>query len=219
MVTITQKKYFLIVSGTGGLPSKEKTNNSIEIVILTFASHHNNHCMKHCLFLLFFFFGTFVTAQTGQTDSLAMNRAQQQGNVMAKLLLAKDYKAFAKYTYQPVIDISGGEDKMVALIQQSIDQLQNQGYSFTNFTIEKPLQLIHFNNTLQCTITEIIEMKVPSGQLTSKASLIGISGDNGQNWTFIDTHGSDLPSLQKQVPGLSDGLQIPEQQQPVLEKN
>ena len=108
---------------------------------------------------------------------------------------------------------------MVALIQQSMDQLQNQGYTFTNFTIEKPLHMIHFNNNLQCTITEIIEMKVPNGKITSKASLVGVSGDNGQNWTFIDTHGSDLPSLQKQVPGLSDSLQIPEKQQPVFEKN
>ena len=175
--------------------------------------------MKHLLPLFFIISGTFASAQTDQGDSLALGRAQQQGNMMAKLLLAKDFKAFAKYTYQPVIEISGGEDKMVALIQQSMDQLQNQGYTFTNFTIEKPLHMIHFNNTLQCTITEIIEMKVPNGKITSKASLVGISGDNGQNWTFIDTHGSDLPSLQKQVPGLSDSLQIPEKQQPVFEKN
>jgi len=175
--------------------------------------------MRHFLLLSFIFFGTFAAAQTEQPDSVALNRAQEQGNIMAKLLLAKNYKAFAKYTYPPVVELSGGEDKMAVLIQQSVDQLQSQGYTFTSFSIEKPLQLIHFNKLLQCTVTEIIELKVPNGKLTTRASLIGISSDKGQNWTFVDTHGSDLGTLQKQVPGLSDSLQIPGQQPPVFEKN
>ena len=174
--------------------------------------------MKYLLSLLIICSVTFVAGQASQSDSVAMNFAQQQGNTMAKLLLARDFKAFTQYIYRPLVDMSGGEDSMVALVGQSMDQLQNQGYRITSFIVENPVNLIHFNNTLQCVITETIEMKVPGGKLTTKASLVGISDDTGKNWTFIDTHGSDLLSLQKQVPGLSDSLQIPEKQPPVFEK-
>jgi hypothetical protein len=62
-------------------------------------------------------------------------------------------------------------------------------------------------------------MKVPGGRVTSNASLIGISSDNGNNWTFIDTHGADLKTIQKSIPGLSNELLLPEKEKPVFYKN
>jgi hypothetical protein len=175
--------------------------------------------MKYLITILFIFLAFFTAAQIEQVDSVSLANAEKQGNIMAKLLLAKDFKGFAKYTYQPIIEMAGGEAKMIELIKQSFDQLETQGYTFTNFTIEKPLHIIHFNNTLQCTIIENIEMKVSDGRLTSKSALIGISNDNGQNWAFIDTHGTDLKTLQSTLPGLSDNLILPEKEEPVLYKN
>ncbi|MEP7165857.1 MAG: hypothetical protein ABI741_14240 [Ferruginibacter sp.] len=174
--------------------------------------------MKYLLTIFFSLLTFFSTAQIDQADSISLGIVEKQGTEMAKLLLAKDYKAFAKYTYQPIIEMTGGEEKMIELIKQSFDQMETGGYSFINFTIEKPLTIVHFNNTLQCALIENIEMKVPKGRLTSKSTLIGISSDKGQNWTFIDTHGADLKTLQKTLSGLSNDLVIPEKQQPVFFK-
>jgi len=174
--------------------------------------------MKYLLTIFFNFLAFFSTAQIEQADSISLNIAEKQGTEMAKLLLAKDYKAFAKYTYKSILDMAGGEEKMIELIKQSFDQMETEGYSFINFTIEKPLTIIHFNNTLQCALTENIEMKVPKGRLTTKSTLIGISEDSGQNWTFIDTHGANLKTLQETISGLSNNLIIPEKQQPVFFK-
>lgn len=174
--------------------------------------------MKYLLAFSFMFTFLFSSAQTEQVDSTSFNIVEKQGTEMARVLLAKDYKAFAKYTYQPVIEMAGGEEKMIELLKQTFDQMETEGYSFTSFTIEKPVTIIRFNNTLQCTLIQHIELKVPAGRLTTRSALIGISKDDGQNWTFIDTHGADLKTLQKTLSGLSDNLMLPEKQDPVFYK-
>lgn len=172
--------------------------------------------MKYLIAVLFSFSTLFAFAQNEQVDSIAAINAEKQGNIMAKLLLARDFKAFTKYTYPPIVKMAGGDEKMIKLIKESLDLMETQGYTFTNFSVEKPTTIVHFNNTLQCTIIENIEIKVPKGRLISKAALIGVSCDNGQTWTFIDTHGSDLKTLQGTLAGLSDDLVIPQKEKPVF---
>ena len=151
-------------------------------------------------------------------DSLLYPIVEMQGNAMAKLLLVKDYKAFVKYTYPPVIQMSGGEAKLVALIKQSFKGLEGQGYSITSIAVDKPGAIIHFGKKMQCTITQVLEMKTPKGRLVSTSFLIGNSDNNGKNWTFIDTHGAELKTLRSSIPGLSTQLIIPPATEPVLYK-
>lgn len=172
--------------------------------------------MKYFLIisLNFLFFASM--AQTGQADSTYLSNAEKHGTAMAQLLLAKNYKAFAKYTYAPIIEMAGGDEKIAALIKKDFDQLETDGYYLLNCTIEKPLNIIRTNNELQCTLTEHIEMKVPNGRIISSSTIIGISNENGENWTFIDTHGKDLKNLQTMLSNLSNQLDIPEKKNPLF---
>jgi hypothetical protein len=171
--------------------------------------------MKQFITVLFSLAFLLSKAQV-KTDSLLYPVVEMQGNAMAKLLLAKDYKAFIKYTYPPVVKMSGGETKLVALITKSFKELQDQGYTLTSILVGKPTAIIHFGNKLQCTVTQVVEMKTTKGRLVSVASLIGHSDNNGKNWTFIDTHGADLKTLRKSIPGLSPQLIIPPAQEPTF---
>jgi hypothetical protein len=148
-------------------------------------------------------------------DSAFFPIVETQGNAMAKLLLTKNYKAFVKYTYPPVVKMSGGEVKLVALITKSFKDLNDQGYTITSIAVNKPTAIIHFGKKLQCTVTQVLEMKTPKGRLVSVSYLIGNSDNNGNAWTFIDTHGADLKTLKTSIPGLSDKLIIPPSQPPV----
>jgi len=174
--------------------------------------------MKYLLTLFLSFVALFSFAQVDQADSASISTAGKQGTEMARLLLAKDYTAFAKFTYPPVKKMAGSEEKLIELLKSSIANLESQGISIINCSVENPEKIIHFKNTLQCTLIQNIEMKVPNGRMMAKSALIGISANNGKNWTFVDTHGSDLKTLQKNIPGLSNSLNIPEKQEPVFIK-
>lgn len=125
-----------------------------------------------------------------------------RGAKMASLLIAKNYGDFVSYTYQPVVKMAGGKEKMVKLIQKSFDDMGKQGMSVTNCSIGKPGKIVRAKGELQCPINEIIEMTIP----------------NGKNWTFLDTHNKDLKTLQVTIPNLSNQLVIPAPKEPEVIK-
>lgn len=155
-------------------------------------------------------------AQTQQTDSLHIINVEKQGSIMAKLFLANDYEGFVEYTYQPLIDLVGGKEKVIQIIEQAVDKIAIDGFYITNCSVEKPKNIIRHKNDLQCTIIQNLEMKTSTGRLVSTSTLIGISNDNGENWTFIETSGKNLKTLQSTFKDLSDNLVIPIETKPTF---
>ena len=137
----------------------------------------------------------------------------------SKLLLKRDFEAFAKFTYPKLIEMIGGEKKMVDILKNGEKEMDKGGIKFLNVTIGEPSSIITKGNELQCTIPQTIEMKVPNGKLITKSTLIGISTDGGKHWYFVDTSGKSIQALQKMLPNLSSDLIIPAQGEPVLYKD
>lgn len=160
-----------------------------------------------------------LSAQKPLPDSISQSNAENQALTMANYLLAKDYKNFTAYTYPAIVKMAGGADQMAKFMEKSINDMAKEGFTFSNIEIRDCSQIIHTGIQLQCTLTEVIEIKNPDGKLIQKSTLIGISGDKGVNWTFIDTHGAPLKKLQQTLKELSNELVIPAMEKPVLIAN
>lgn len=174
-------------------------------------------CLVTSFFLLLIC--TSLISQTLPTDAASQANAEKQGTMMAKLLLKKDYKAFTAFTYAPIIKMAGGLDKMASYMEQSFKDMEGEGFTIANVKVGNCSKIIHTEKQLQCTLTEIIELKHTDGKLIQKSTLIGISDDKGVTWTFIDTHGATLKKLQETINELSNDLVIPEQQEPEIISN
>ena len=162
---------------------------------------------------------TSLHAQKPLPDSVAKSNAEKQALTMANYLLAKDYKHFTAFTYPAIVKMAGGADQMAQFIEKSINDMAKEGFTFSNVEVRDYSRIIHTEKQLQCTLTEVIELKNPDGKLIQKSTLIGISGDKGANWTFIDTHGAPLKKLQQTLKELSNELVIPAMEKPVLIAN
>jgi hypothetical protein len=138
---------------------------------------------------------------------------------MANYLLAKDYKSFTACTYPAIVKMAGGPDQMAHLLENSIKGMAEQGFTFSHVEIRDCSRIIHAGKQLQCTLTEVIELKNADGRLIQKSTLIGMSNDNGSKWTFIDSHGAPLKKLQQTIKELSSELVIPEMEKPELISN
>ena len=169
------------------------------------------------ILLSFFFFS--ATAQIDPPDSIYISTIVKQGTIMTKALLAKDYVTFAKYTNPTIVKMAGGEDKMIGLIRSQMEKYQLQGFTILDCSVESPLNIIHSHGALQCILLENLEMKVPTGRITTSSVLIGISNDKGKNWTFIETQGKDLKTMKESIRDLSDVLVIPKVKKPVMIKD
>lgn len=142
----------------------------------------------------------------------------EQANTMGNLFIAKDYAAFAKYSHPTMIEMMGGEEKMLEYIKANFEQLEKEGVTFQKITFGEPSKILTVKyedkEELQATMPQMIEMKIPGGIFTANATLICLSRDKGRNWYFIDTSGNDLTSMRKLIPSLSKELVIPDAQEP-----
>ncbi|MFD0990706.1 hypothetical protein ACFQ1R_11410 [Mariniflexile jejuense] len=149
-----------------------------------------------------------------QTENENLN---SQLGEMKKFFLAGDFENFANYTYPKVVEMMGGKSNMVKATKDGMNKMKNDGFSFTDLNFKNPSEFLKKGNELQCTITQIIEMKTPRGKIESEYTLIGISNDNGQNWTFIDTSGKDKETMLKYFPNLHDEIVIKPKKQKLID--
>ncbi|MCW3126006.1 MAG: hypothetical protein JWO03_1664 [Bacteroidetes bacterium] len=139
-----------------------------------------------------------------------------QAETMSRFMMKKDYKAFAKYTYPKIAEMAGGEDKMIAAMTKSLDDMEKGGVTFKGVTIGDPGSAITVGQEIQCTVPQTLAMKIPKASLTAQSTLIAISPDGGKKWYFLDTSRQDLAKLQKSIPTLSDKLVLPKYPAPVV---
>jgi len=158
-------------------------------------------------------------SQVNLTDSASKMNAEKQATIMANLLLKKDYVAFAAYTYDPIIKMIGGSEKMAKLLQESFEKMEQDDFILSNVTASNCSNIVRAETQLQCTLTETLEIKYKTGKLIQKSTIIDISSDKGVSWTFIDTHGATLEELQKTLKELSSNLIIPKQPKPEMIPN
>ncbi len=149
-----------------------------------------------------------------QTENEKLNSQLEE---MKKFFLAGDYESFANYTYPKVIEMMGGKSNMVQATKQGMNKMKNDGFSFTDLNFKSPSEFLKKGNELQCSLTQVIVMETPRGKIESEYTLIGISNDNGQNWTFIDTSGKDKETMLKYFPNLHNEIIIKPKKQKLIE--
>lgn len=173
--------------------------------------------MKKILTLLIAFgFTLQAAAQKNEYTQAILLQADKMG----RAFITKDYEAFIKYSHPTTVVMMGGEENMLEYIKTNFGQIEAEGVTFLNVNFGAPTEIIPVQNKdlnileLQCTLPQMVEMKVPGGQLTASTTLIAVSRDNGLNWYFIDTSGNDIITMRKIIPTLSPDIVLPEQHEP-----
>ena len=149
-----------------------------------------------------------------QTDNSKLNA---QLDEMKKYFLAGDYENFADYTYPKIIEMMGGKSKMVSATRQAMDRMQNEGFTFVDLIFKNPTGYLKKDGELQCSLTQQLTMNTPKGKIQSEYTLLAISGDQGQNWTFIDTSGKEKATMLHYFPNLHQDIVVKPKKQQFLD--
>ncbi|MEO8515931.1 MAG: hypothetical protein ABI426_04260 [Flavobacterium sp.] len=162
--------------------------------------------------ILYFFISFSITSysQTSNANNSALQiEIKKQANEMGDAFIKGDYKSFVKFTYPKLIQLMGGESKMIATLTKTINDTKSQGVSFLGVTFDNPTKIIKVKNELQCTIVQHLAAHVPNGNTTSSSTLIGISLDNGKKWYFIDSTNKTNAQMKQLLPNLSPEIILP----------
>jgi hypothetical protein len=143
---------------------------------------------------------------------------KQQANEMAQAFLKKDFKTFSNYTYPKLIELIGGEENYLKLLEQLMSG--PDAPVFLKLSFGEPSKIINTGKELQAVLPRISEIKVSEGVLVSNSPLIALSLNNGKNWYFIDTAlDGGIEKIRIQFPNISKDLGLPSPEEPILRIN
>lgn len=169
--------------------------------------------------LILLLFGHAGISQSSPV-SIDSNLLKENATAMATSFLEGDYKTFVKYTYPKVVQLMGGEEKMILAVKNGIDQMGKEGFSIKAVNVGLTSQAVYAGKELHTLVFQSIIMSAPGGTLTANSYLIAVSRDGGKNWYFVDTAPlHDKNTLKAIFPQYNNQLKIPEKQSPIFVKN
>jgi hypothetical protein len=92
------------------------------------------------------------------------------------------------------------------------------GVTLLSATASPPSQFVSDASGIYAVVPVTTKIKAQQGIFQTEGSLVGVSTDGGQNWTFIDATGKDQTELKKVLPIL-DKLNLPPEKPPVKVAN
>ncbi|HYV34402.1 MAG TPA: hypothetical protein VE988_01785 [Gemmataceae bacterium] len=167
-----------------------------------------------CLSLLLGGFAITQVREGVDVKGIAKRQVEDVNNALVK----EDYAKVIDLTYPKVIELGGGREKMIGALKASMSDLKTKGFALMSNKVDDPSEPVAAGDELFIVVTYLLEMKAPGGKLLQKSFVVGISPDQGRNWTFIDG-GTDVAKVRQFLPNLPERLKLPEQQPPVFEKD
>ncbi|HTD42046.1 MAG TPA: hypothetical protein VK671_15565 [Mucilaginibacter sp.] len=162
-----------------------------------------------CFVLLF----SFHALAQGHKEKIRLT-----AQLMVDATIKEDYSTVLDYTYSKLLEVHGGKDSVLYVIKEGLKKMKDQGMEFVivNAIIGDPGNEIKLGTMLYSIVPESLVIKVNGKKYSTTGSLIGISSNNGDNWTFVDTAG--LEDLKKLLPDVNK-LSIPASTGPTLMKD
>jgi hypothetical protein len=169
------------------------------------------------LFLNVFLFHSGI-AQPGtlKIDSFALVNLEGRLQIMADAMVDGNYDLMVDCTYPSLIKKGGGRALMVEKITSQMEEMEKQGISFKDISFARPLKFVKAGTEIHTLIPESVLMNVPGGILKSNSYLIGITGDKGKSWYFVDTSNITNANVRQILPNYNLSLKIPAKQDPIM---
>jgi hypothetical protein len=127
----------------------------------------------------------------------------------------RDFARMVDLTYPKVVAAAGGRDKMIAALAKGLKEMEAEGVVVLSSTAAAPKQIVHVSGWIYAVVPTTLKVKAQDGIFQTESSMIGLSSDNGDNWTFIDAGGKDHTQLKSVLPAPADKLELPADKEPV----
>ena len=126
----------------------------------------------------------------------------------------KDYGKVVDLTYPKMVELAGGREKMLAETIREVQSMEAEGVQIISSTYAAPSQFVSDSTGIYAVIPVVSKVKATDGIFQTEGTLIAVSTDGGQSWTFVDASGKDQTELKKVLPNL-DRFNLPPDKAPV----
>jgi len=127
---------------------------------------------------------------------------------MGNALVAKDYVKFVDFYPNIMIQSSGGKDKLVELLQSTMNEINAKGTTVKSVAFLDQYDTKTKDKTIQSIITQKVVFKTAQGDKSETQKMLAISDNGGESWDFIATDGKTKEQLNKIYPSLNQNLEF-----------
>ena len=159
-------------------------------------------------------------SKTAATQTAGYPNLKIQAKVAADAFMAADYNKFVDLVYPKIVKLAGGREALIALVTGSMRDMEAQGLKVISYEPGEPEPAIRIDQALYAIVPATMRAQAKVGVVRLESFMIGVSSDDGENWTFVGGAGAtDEEQLRAVMPEVLGKLKIPEKKKPILERN
>jgi hypothetical protein len=151
------------------------------------------------------------------TDAALLKSAFEKATQCGDATVKGDLETLADLTHPAILKGMGGREAMIKAVRTGMGKMKDDGFQLESMKAEPPKILSHSGSSLYCIVPMTVSMKAPGNRITAKGFLLGVSGDDGATWTFLDGAKGEKP-LRTILPEIPQDLKFPSPQKPKIEK-
>jgi hypothetical protein len=147
-------------------------------------------------------------------------KVEQEARVLGKAFLASDWAKLSDMTHPKVVEMMGGKEKMIGVIEEGMKRLAVQGFSFKKYSVGTAQAPVIDGKTVYVVVPTSLEITGPDNKIVTDSYLLAVSSDSGKTWTYADGAGLADEDKRKLVfPSLPAALKLPERKAPKVIKD
>lgn len=159
-----------------------------------------------------------VTASSLRADDAALKKlAKENVQTLNDSVIKGDYGKVIDFTHPKLVEMMGGREKAIALMENSTKEMKKEGFEFKSVKVGDPSDIVKQANELYLYVPFELTMKIPKRKITAPSYVIGVSTDQGKTWKYVDGMGGE--NMNKILPDLPASLKLPEKKKPTIEKD
>ncbi|MGH1363195.1 MAG: hypothetical protein ACRBF0_06530 [Calditrichia bacterium] len=148
---------------------------------------------------------------SAQVDSVkAKESVHSSADKLVSSFMAGDYKTFTDLTHPTILSLSGGQEAVINMLAGGLEDI-----TFLDIKVSPPEEIFVEDNIVQCVMNQREELVIAGDSVYTNGSLIGISYDSGESWSFIGVAKIPFMQLQTVLPELNDDLDVIIQSDPM----
>ncbi len=149
----------------------------------------------------------------------ARKSAMESAQLLAMAFEESDWELLMEYTHPRVLEMLGGEKEAAQELKRIMESAEEKEIEIISYEVLEPGKSIGSQTAeeLYVIIPVKLTMQVPRvGKVTQESYLLGVSGDRGETWTFVDGSGVDSRSIKTVLPNFNEALNLPGLGDPVV---
>jgi hypothetical protein len=125
--------------------------------------------------------------------------------------LELDFETVLSHTLPKVIDLMGGKEAALTLLNSTFASMKTQGFVFEKADILGVSEIVKEQGQYRCIIEGYNQMKMSSQRIKSKSYLLGVYNERDGFWWFIEAKQlKNKAMLDQVVPNFETSLVIPD---------